>query len=185
MSPSGSEPRVPEDSPPLLTEKPRPPRRGFSSSVNEDGAGFLRPHPIAETRSDSRLGRVQPPDRLVKVLVLGLEGPLPTLGRRQRHRRQAPRSPPQPPFASRLDWPQVERSEAEAIVRRDLPTCVEEILALMPIEPPADDFRHRLYEEMFQPSVAGILDGTVLLVDGRMTMKVVASAQSGPNPKAN
>jgi hypothetical protein len=92
---------------------------------------------------------------------------------------------PSHPFYSRLDWPQVERSEAEAIVRRDLPTCIEEILALMPIEPPADDFRHRLYEEMFQPSVAGILDGTVLLVDGRMTMKVVASAQSGPNPKAN
>jgi hypothetical protein len=55
----------------------------------------------------------------------------------------------------------------------------------MPIEPPADDFRHRLYEEMFQPSVAGILDGTVLLDDGRMTMKVVPSAQSGPTPKAN
>jgi hypothetical protein len=79
----------------------------------------------------------------------------------------------------------VERSEAEAIVRRDLPTCIEQIMALMPIEPPADDFRHRLYEEMFQPSVAGILDGTVLLVDGRMTIKVAPSAQSGPTPKAN
>lgn len=97
----------------------------------------------------------------------------------------SPSQTPDGPFYSRLDWPKVERSEAEAIVRRDLPTCIEEILALMPMELPADDFRHRLYEEMFQPSVAGILDGTVLLVDGRMTIKVVASAQSGPNPKAN
>lgn len=73
----------------------------------------------------------------------------------------------------------MERSEAEAIVRRDLPRCIEAVVALMPIEPPADDFRHRLYEEMFQPSVAGILDGTVLLVDGRMVVKLIASAQVG------
>jgi hypothetical protein len=78
----------------------------------------------------------------------------------------------------------VERSEAEAIVRCDLPTCIEAVLALMPVEPP-DDVPHRLYEEMFQPSVAGILDGAVRLVDGRLVVKLIASAQSGPNPKAN
>jgi hypothetical protein len=50
----------------------------------------------------------------------------------------------------------MERSEAENIVRRDLPTFIEGVFALMPIEPP-HDFRLRMYEEMFEPSVAGII----------------------------
>jgi hypothetical protein len=77
----------------------------------------------------------------------------------------------------------MDRSEAEAIVRRDLPMCVEALVALMPVEPA--DMRLLIYEEMFEPSVAGILDGTIHLVGGRLTLKPTASAKSRPNPQAN
>jgi hypothetical protein len=70
----------------------------------------------------------------------------------------------------------MDRSEAEAIVRRDLPMCVEALVALMPVEPV--DVRLLIYEEVFEPSVAGILDGTIHLVGGRLTLKLIASARS-------
>ena len=77
----------------------------------------------------------------------------------------------------------MDRSEAEAIVRRDLPMCVEALVALLPVEPA--DLRLLMYEAMFEPSVAGILEGTIHLVGGRLTLKLIASAQSWPNPQAN
>lgn len=74
----------------------------------------------------------------------------------------------------------MDRSEAEATVRRDLPASVEALVAQMPAEP--RDLRLRMYEEMFEPSVAGILDGSIHLVGGHLTLKLIASAQSGRNP---
>ena len=76
------------------------------------------------------------------------------------------------------------RAEAEAIVKRDLPTCIEAVLALAPFDPGAQ-LRQLMYDQMYETAISGILDGTIRLVVGRLVFTQIGSARVGPNPKAN
>jgi len=59
----------------------------------------------------------------------------------------------------------MERSEAEAIVHRDLPSCLDGLLG------PGEGEHSELYMLLFPLTVASIADQSIPLVDGRLTSR--------------
>lgn len=70
----------------------------------------------------------------------------------------------------------MDRSEAEEIVRRDLPGIIVVMLSVMPTAPPQGMAQH-IFDSSFEGIVGAILDGTVVLTpEGRLTVRLGGKA---------